>query len=74
MQTDHVRNKVLQKKKDGKKYLTNNKKKDGKLDWSHLAQELLSKGRKDKAKDRVKERGGRRRKQLLHGLKEKSGY
>ena len=41
--TDHVRNEeVLQR---GEEYHTNIRKKEGKLDWSHLVQELSSRTR-----------------------------
>jgi hypothetical protein len=47
------------------------------LDWSHLAWELPSKTsywKKDKGKIEVRERRGRRRKQLLDDLEEARGY
>jgi hypothetical protein len=41
--TDHVKNQDVKQSQRRKKYPTYNKKKEGYMDWLHLAQELPSK-------------------------------
>ena len=74
--TDQVRNEVVLQSTRGEGYRAQSKKKEGQLDWLHIAQELSSEyvieGQTERRKEETGRRG-RRWKQLLDDIKEATG-